>query len=467
MTDKEYYDLIVIGAGPGGYVAAIKAAQVGKKVALIEKENLGGTCLNVGCIPTKTLIAHAEVLEKILHAADFGITTGAITFDYGKMKERKDGVVSKIRKSLEGLIQANGITILRGAAQFTGPKELKVKGIDNRILQGESIIIATGSEPVDIAAIPCDHRKIFNSTSILEMRELPKTLAVVGGGYIGCEFASLYAELGVKVVILEALPTIVAAQGAAISQVLTAAFKKKGIDVRTGVSVEGVDVQTKGVTLRLKDQGVLEVDAVLVAVGRKVVSQGLGLEHAGVLTTDRGVIEVNEKMETAVPGIYAIGDVTGKVMLAHVASHQGIIAAVNATGGEAIMHYEDVPSVIFTLPEIAMVGLTLEQAQEKGYSAVTGKFPFQALGKAVATQETEGFAQIVIDKKTGQILGAQVVGHDAASLIAEPTLAIANELTIDCLAETVHAHPTLPEAWLEAALLAMDTPIHFPPKIKK
>jgi dihydrolipoamide dehydrogenase len=467
MAEQEDFDLIVVGAGPGGYVAAIKAAQLGKKVALIEKDKLGGTCLNVGCIPTKTLIAHAQVLEKILHAADFGITTGAVSFDYAKMKERKDGVVAKIVKSLDGLIQAHGVKIVRGEAQFTGPFELKVKGADPKILRGKSIIIATGSEPMEIAAVPCDHQKIFNSTSILAMQKLPKTLAVIGGGYIGCEFASLYAELGVKVIILEALPMIVAAQGAAISQVLTSAFKKKGIDVRTGVSVEGVEQQPQGVRLRLKEGEPLDVDAVLVAVGRKVVSHGFGLEHTAVLTNEKGAIKVNDKMETSVPGIYAIGDVTGLVMLAHVASHQGIVAAVNACGGEAVMHYGAVPAVIFTLPEIAMVGMTLEQAQEKGYAAAVGKFPFQALGKAVAAGDTDGFAQLVIDKKTGQILGAQVVGHEASSLIAEPALAIANELTIECLTETIHAHPTLPEAWLEAAFLAMDTPIHFPPKIKK
>ncbi len=469
MTEKQYYDLIVIGAGTGGYVAAIKAAQLGKKVALVEKGDLGGTCLNVGCIPTKTMIAHAHVLEKIKHAADYGITVGSISIDYAKMKERKDGVISKIRKGLEGLIRSNGITIVRGAAEFMGPKEIKVKGHDNVVIRGENVIIASGSEPMDIAAFPCDpkgeNQKIYNSTSILEMTVLPKTLAIIGGGYIGCEFASLYAELGVKVILLEALPMIVALQGKAISDTLTAAFKKQGIDVQTHVMVEGVDKHGKGVTVRLKDKASIEADAVLVAVGRKVVSQGMGLQNAGVLVTDRGVIPVNEKMETNVPGIYAVGDVTGKMMLAHVAAHQGIIAAINATGGEAVMHYNAVPAVIFTFPEIAMVGLTQEEAIEKGYTVGIGKFPFQVLGKSVATMETDGFAQVVIDKKTGQILGAQVVGSEASSLIAEMTLAIANELTIDCLADTIHAHPTLPEAFHEAGLMAMGTPLHMPPRV--
>lgn len=467
MTEKKYYDVIVIGAGPGGYVAAIKASQTGKKVALIEKGDLGGTCLNVGCIPTKTLISNAQALHTIQHAADFGIHVGSVTIDFAKMKERKDSVISKIRKSLEGLIQSNSIEIIRGHASFIAPFELKVKGTDNVIIHGEKIIIASGSEPIDVAAFPCDHEKVFNSTSILGLTTLPKTLAVIGGGYIGCEFASLYAELGVKVIVLEALPALVATQGKGISDALTAAFKKKGIDVQTGVMVEGIDRHGNGVSIRLKDKPAIAADAVLVAIGRKVVSKDLGLEMAGVMTSDRGAISVNEKMETNVPGIYAIGDVTGLVMLAHVASHQGIIAATNATGGSATMHYDAVPAVIFTLPEIATVGLTLEQATEKGYATSVGKFPFMALGKAAASMETDGFAQVIIDQKTGQILGAQVVGHDAASLIAEMALAIANELTVDCLTETIHAHPTLPEAWLEAGLLAENTPIHFPPKVKR
>ncbi|MBS0620730.1 MAG: dihydrolipoyl dehydrogenase [Verrucomicrobia bacterium] len=465
--ERQQFDVVVIGAGPGGYVAAIKAAQEGKKVCLIDKHFLGGTCLNVGCIPTKTLLASAHVLHQVKHAADFGIATGPVSFQYAQMKARKDGVVEKMRKSLEGLLLANKITILRGHAEFISPREIKVKGQDNALLYAENTIIATGSEPLDIPAFPCDHERVFNSTSILELTELPKTLAIIGGGYIGCEFASLFAELGVQVIILEALPSIVALQGKAIAEALTRAFVKKGIDIQTGVMVEGIDRAGEGLSIRLKDRPPLVCDRALVSVGRKISSSGLSLEKAGIAVGEKGAIPVSDKMETSVPGIYAIGDVTGKFLLAHVASHQGIVAASNAAGKTAFMHYEAIPAVIFTDPEIATIGLTLEQAQEAGYKAVIGKFPFQALGKSVAAMQTEGFAQMVVDERTGQILGAQVVGNEASNLIAEMGIAMTNELTLDCVIDTVHAHPTVAEAWLEAALLANDTPIHFPPKVKR
>lgn len=465
--EKQNFDLAVIGSGPGGYVAAIKASQMGLKVCLIEKGFLGGSCLNVGCIPTKTLLANAHIMHAIVHAAEFGIATGPVTFDYKKMKERKDGVIDKIRKSLEGLILSNGIVILRGHAEFLSPREIKIRGQDNLIINAAKTIIATGSEPLDIATFPCDHKKIFNSSSILDLTALPKTIAIVGGGYIGCEFASLFADLGVKVTILEALPSIVMVQGKTIADALTRSFIKKGIEIQTSVMVEKIDTQSTGVSLHLKDKSPVSSDIALISIGRKIVSTALSLEKAGIAPNDKGMISVNEKMETAVPGIYAIGDVTGKYMLAHVASHQGIVAASNAAGRPARMHYNAVPAVIFTHPEIATVGMTLEQAQEEGYDAAPGKFPFQALGKSIAAIETEGFAQIVINRKNGQILGAQVVGSEASTLIAEMGIAIANELTIDCVTDTIHAHPTVAEAWLEAALLASDTPIHFPPKVKK
>ncbi len=466
VMERKRFNVVVIGAGPGGYVAAIKAAQNGLSVALVEKSYLGGTCLNVGCIPTKTLLANAEVMHKIKMAEEYGITTGQVTFDFLKMKQRKDKVIEKMRQGIGGLMKANQIEVFGGKAEFTSPTELKVIGNDNIVLEADHVIIATGSEPLDIPAFPCDHSRIMNSTSILELTKLPKSLAIIGGGYIGCEFASLYAEFGVKVTILEALPNILTLQGKTIGDALTKSFQKKGIDIQTNVLVEGIEHMGDGVNIKLKDREPMQADLALVAVGRKVNSSGLGLEKAGVKTGPKGEILVNEKMQTNVPGIYAIGDITGEFLLAHVASHQGLIAASNIAGKEVVMHYNAVPAVIFTSPEIATVGLTLEQAQEKGRNAVVGAFPFQALGKSAATIETEGFAQIVIDKTTGEILGAQVVGHDAATLIAEMTLAIQNELTAECVFETIHAHPTVPEAWMEAALIANDTPIHMPPRRK-
>ncbi|MCP5492206.1 MAG: dihydrolipoyl dehydrogenase [Chlamydiales bacterium] len=462
--EKQKFDLVVIGAGPGGYVAAIRAAQAGKSVALIEKNKLGGTCLNVGCIPTKTLLANTAVLQKVRHAPDFGITTGAISFDYAKMKERKDRVVGDIRKSLGGLIASNKITVIEGHAEFLTPREIKISGEKKQVILADKTIIATGSEPFDIPAFPCDHKHILNSTSVLELTKLPKSIAVIGGGYIGCEFASLFAELDVKVTIFEALPAIVIAQGKTISDALTKAFKNKGIDIQCGVKVAGIDKSQSGVNVKLEGGQSSDFDLALISVGRKINTEGLGLNKAGVATGERGEIIVNEQMETNSAGIYAIGDVTGKAMLAHVASHQGIVAADHAIGKEGAMHYHAVPAVIFTSPEIATVGLTLEEAKEKGYAATLGQFPFQALGKSLAAQETEGFAQVVIDSKTQAILGAQVVGHEASALIAEMAIAINNELTLECVTETIHAHPTVAEAWLEASLIAAQTPIHFPPR---
>ncbi|MCB1071518.1 MAG: dihydrolipoyl dehydrogenase [Chlamydiia bacterium] len=466
MTNKEKFDLAVIGAGPGGYVAAIKGAQMGKKVALIEKQYLGGTCLNVGCIPSKSLLSNASVFNKIKHAEDFGINVEKVSFDYKKMKERKDAVVNKIRGSLGGLLKSNGIKIFQGTARFESPKELKVTGEDNALIQAEKIIIATGSEPIDIPAFPCDHERILNSTSALELTELPKTMAIIGGGYIGCEFASLFAEFGVKVTIIEALPAIVQAQGKTISDALNSAFTKRGISIKTNTAVEKIDKSGKELVVHFKGGESLAVDKAIVSVGRRLNSEGLGLEKAGLKPGPKGAIEVNEKMETHVPGIYAIGDITAIAMLAHVASHQGIVAAANACGQSAHLHYHAIPAVIFTHPEIAMVGMTAEEAQEKGLNINIGTFPFQALGKSVATNETDGFAQVISDKKTGEIYGAQVIGHEASAMIAEMALAINNELTLECVIDTIHAHPTIPEAWLEASLLANETPIHFPPRIK-
>ena len=464
MTEKKRFDIAVIGAGPGGYTAAIRAAQLGKSVALIEKGELGGTCLNVGCIPSKALLSSAAALHQVRRAHEFGISTGPVSFEYAKMKARKDAVVSNIRSGLTGLIKSNHISVFYGEAKFESPYELKVMGKDNLFIHAEKILIATGSIPFDVKAFPCDHKRILNSTSILEVTQLPKSLAIVGGGYIGCEFASLFAELGTKVTILEALPTILTPQGPLVAGFMTKAFQSQGIDIQTNVKVEKIENKGDHAQLSLADGKTIDAELCLVSVGRKVWTDGLMLEKAGLKTTEKGFLSTNDRMETEVKGIYALGDVTGKWMLAHVASHQGLIAASNAAGLDEKMHYEAVPAVVFTSPEIGMVGLTLEQAKAAGYLPVVGTFPFQALGKAQASLETTGFSQIISDEKTGQILGAIVIGHEASNLIAEMALAIQNELTLESITGTIHAHPTLAEAWLETALLTAGRPIHLPPR---
>ncbi len=469
MDEKaKKFDLVVIGSGPGGYPAAIKAAQLGLSVALIEANELGGTCLNRGCIPSKALIATAAVLDNIKNADEFGIQVGQVTYDYSKMVDRKDAVVSQVRKGLEGLIRANNITLFKGVGKLLSPKEVKVIGQDNALIRTDKIIIATGSEPRNIPAFPCDNVKVLDSTALLNLRKLPKKIIIIGGGIIGCEFASLFNAFKVEVVIVEMLTRIIPMECQSVSTALTKAFERKGITMHTQAMVQGIDNTPQGVRVRVAGQDPLDADIALVAVGRSMNTRDIGLENAGILVKENGLVKVDEHMQTTTEGIYAIGDIASTWWLAHVATHQGIVAARHAAGERsAVMHYNAVPSVIFTVPEIGTVGLTLEKAIEQGYQATVGAFPFQALGKSQATLQTDGFAQIVTDKRTGQILGAQVVGHDASALIAEMGVVIANELTVESVIETIHAHPTVAEAWLEAALVANNTPLHLPPRGKK
>lgn len=464
---NEQYDAIVIGAGPGGYPAAIRIAQQGKKVALVEPNDVGGTCLNRGCIPSKALISNANLWEKIKRASEYGIDLVNPSFDFSKMAKRKDEVVAKVRKSLEGLIASNNITLIRGFGKFISPNEIKVNGEDNVVIQSEKIIIATGSEPRNMPAFPFDYERIHDSTSMLNITKLPKSLIIIGGGVIGCEFASLYRAFGVEVTILELLPTIIPMECKSVVTALTKAFTKRGINIETNAKVEKIDRTEKGVKVHLAGRETREAEMALVSVGRSLNVTNIGLDNAGVIIKENGLVDVDDKMETNVPGIYAIGDIASKWWLAHVASHQGLVAASNICGIEAHMHYNAVPSVIFTEPEIGSVGFSLEGAIKEGYNATIGAFPFQALGKAQATLDTEGFAQVVINKDNGQVLGAQVVGHEAATLVAEMGIVIANEMTLECITETIHAHPTIAEIWLEAAMIANDTPLHLPPSKKR
>lgn len=468
MNEKEQsFDIAVIGGGPGGYPAAIKAAQNGKKVALIEAGQLGGTCLNRGCIPSKALIACAEAMHRIRQAKEFGIHVENISFDFQKMVQRKDKVVNNVRQGLEGLISANNITLFKGFGKFTSPRRIKILGEDNCEIAAEKTIIATGSEPKEMPAFPFDHERILDSTSMLSIDKLPDHLVIIGGGIIGCEFASLYVEFGVKVTILEVLPQIIPMECTSISSALTKSFKKRGIDIRTNVFVDSIERNEDQVVIHFAGGDILKADMALVATGRQLNIKNIGLENAGVIVTDQGLLKVDEKMETSVPGIYAVGDIASRWWLAHVASHQGIVAASNATGHPMRMNYNAVPSVIFTNPEIGTVGYSLEDAIKNGYRATLGVFPFQALGKSQAAYQTEGFAQVVVDKKTGQVLGAQVVGHEASTLVAEMGIVIANEMTIDDVTHTIHAHPTIAEVWLEASYAAGETPLHLPPSKKK
>jgi dihydrolipoamide dehydrogenase len=370
-------------------------------------------------------------------------------------------------KGLEGLIAAYPITLIKGFGSFISPREIRIAGEQIEIIEADRVIIATGSEPRNLPALPFDNERIHDSTSLLNLTDLPKKMIVIGGGVIGCEFASLFATLGVEITILELLPSLIPMEAKEAADALTKAFNKRGILIETGVKVEKVEKDESGIRVHVEGGTVFSADCCLVSIGRKLNTQGIGLEKAGVLVQENGMISVDEKMETNVDGIYAVGDIASKWWLAHVATHQGLIAADNACGKQAAMHYNAIPSVIYTHPEIATVGLSLDEAKKQGLQAIAAPFPFQALGKSQAALQTEGFAQMVVEGKTGQILGAQVVGAEASVLIAEITLAIANELTVECISETIHAHPTLSEAWLESSLLAEGLPLHLPPKRKR
>lgn len=457
------YDLIVVGGGPGGYVAAIRASQLGAKVALIEKDAVGGTCLNRGCIPTKALIASTSVLENIKQAADFGLQVEGYKIDFPKIMERKNAVVKQMLTGVNYLIKKNKIDLVAGTAKVISNNKVEVTKQDGSVesIEGKHLVLATGSEPALIGALGYNGKTVITSDEILNIESVPESLLIIGGGVIGCEFATIFAGLGSKVTIVEAMPSILPMVDTELTRRFALLLKKRGVTVKTKAMIEAVTEGTDGVEARLENGDVLKAEKVLISIGRTFNTKGLGLEEVGVELGPKGEILVNDYLETNVPGIYAIGDVTNKVQLAHVASAQGIVLVDNLFGGKKDkMDYSAVPSCIFTSPEIASVGITQDQAKEQGLAVNIGKFPFMASGKAVCIGETDGMVKFIADKETDKILGVHIFGPHATDLIAEATLAVNMGITSEELAKTIHAHPTLAETLMEAALGVHGKTIH-------
>jgi len=469
----ETFDVVVIGAGPGGYPAAIRAAQLGASVAIVEKEQLGGTCLNWGCIPTKALIAAADTFARIKHAEAFGITVKGASVNYAVMIGHKNKVVSQLQGGIKQLLAANGVKQFAGVASFKDRNTIAVatngsggSASEPQILGARKVIIATGSTSVMPGFLP-EHERVVESRGFLDLNRLPESMLVLGGGFIGCELACMAAMLGVKVTIVELLEDILLLLDPDVRREVRGHMEKHlGIRVLTGKALEKVSADAKGVTGHFGDE-VLKADLLLSAIGRKPVTEGLKPENAGVKVTERGFIEADDCCRTNVATIYAIGDVTGKIQLAHYATAQGIAAAENAVGKKPHKHDTIVPNVIFTAPEVGTVGLSEDDAKKQGRGVKTGKFRFAGLGKALAVGETSGFVKWIADAATDQLLGAAAVGPHATELIAEATTAIRAELTVQELGRTIHAHPTYSEAWMETAHAVHGEAIHAPPKRKK
>jgi len=459
--------LSILGSGPGGYVAAIKAAQLGAQVTIIEEGAIGGTCLNWGCIPTKMLTATAEALAAARSLDAFGIELhGGVSPNLAKIMERKTRIVSTLTKGIQGLFRNWGISLKRGRGILTSDREIKVTSSDgsSEKIPADSIIIATGSRPAEISAIPFDGTHVISSTEALEIRDIPKSLLIVGAGAIGCEFACIYRELGSEVTVVEALPRAVATEDAEISEILQKELKKKKIQLITNAQITGITLRDSMVYALLSDGKEVVAEKVLVSIGRKLNTEGIGLEQLGIRTGARGEILVNERMETDIPGVYAIGDVTGGMLLAHKASAEGIVAAKNIMGISCSMDYLVIPAAIFTSPEIASVGLREHQAEEQGMAFRKGVFPFRALGKAHAMGEISGIVKILSEASTDRIIGAHIIGPHASDLIHEAVVAMREGLKAHDLAETIHAHPTLSEALMEAAADVNGEAIHLPKK---
>ncbi|MGV2927941.1 dihydrolipoyl dehydrogenase [Macrococcus capreoli] len=456
-------DTIVIGAGPGGYVAAIRAAQLGQKVTIVEKGSLGGVCLNVGCIPSKALLSASHKYETAKHSEDFGIKAENVTVDFSKVQEFKGGVVQKLTGGVGALLKGNKVEIVEGEAYFVDQNNLKVMTEkSSQTYTFKHAIIATGSRPIEIPNFKFNKR-VIDSTGALSLTEVPKSLVVVGGGYIGSELGTAYANFGTKVTILEGAKDILGGFEKQMTQVVKKGLKKKGVDIVTEAMAKSAEETETGVTVTYEAKGethTIDAEYCLVTVGRRPNTEEIGLESLGVKLTERGLVEVNEEGRSSVENIFAIGDIVAGPPLAHKASYEGKVAAEVIAGEKSEVDYLAIPAVCFTEPELATVGYTEAMAKEEGLDFKASKFPYAANGRALSIGETDGFLKLISLKEDGLLIGAQIAGSGASDMIAELGLAIETGMTVEDIALTIHAHPSLGEITMEAAEVALGSPIH-------
>ncbi|MBN1943498.1 MAG: dihydrolipoyl dehydrogenase [Phycisphaerae bacterium] len=465
---KQYdsFDIVVIGSGPGGYVAALKAAQLGASVAVVEKQPFfGGTCLNFGCIPSKALLATAELLHTIEEAKHLGVSVdGKASFDWAAVQKRKDKVIAKLRGGVKGLFAARKVATFRGVGRLAGAGKVTVTGADGKIeeLAAGKVILAVGSTPARIPGWPDDPTRVCTSDESLHWKDLPKKLILVGGGVIGCEFACMMQPLGVDVTLVEMMPRLLPEMDAELADAMAGVLKKRGVAVHVGTKVESLDVTKAGVKAVLSSGETIEADRVLVATGRRPATDDVGLESVGI-TTNRGFIPVNDKMETSAMGVYCIGDANGRALLAHAASAQGVVAAQNALGQD-VSFDKPIPWAVYTFPEIAGVGVTEQRATEKALPIAVGTFPLGYLGKAMAAEHTDGFVKVIRHRETDELLGVHILGHNATEMIHAAAAVMSQKGTASDLAEMIFAHPTLSEGVKEAAEDALGVALHLPPR---
>ncbi|MFC1623808.1 dihydrolipoyl dehydrogenase [Candidatus Omnitrophota bacterium] len=450
------YDLAIIGSGPCGYVAGIRASQLGMKVCVFEKEKIGGTCLNWGCIPTKALLASSMVMHNIEHANEFGIDVKDYNIDFSKVGERKKAIVKKLASGIEMLLKAKKIEIIREKGEVKTPT---IIATENMEVEAKNILIATGSLPFQIPCSPFDGDRILSSSDMLELKKIPKSIIIVGGGVVGCEFASIFRMFGSDITIIEMMPQLLPNEDAEISRKIEQIFKKRGMNIFTNVRLEKVEKDKDSINAILSNGSSIAGEKLLVCVGRAPNSQGLGIENIGI-ECDKGWIKVDKYFRTNINNIYAAGDVKGGILLAHVASREGINSVEAMCGEEKELDYDIIPSCIFTYPEIATVGMSEKTARARGLDARSRKFLFSAVSKAHVLGETEGFIKLVVDNASDRILGAQIIGHSATELIAEISPCIQFNITSENLAKVIHAHPTLSEAIQEVSEAVHNRAIH-------